>query len=314
MSSSAALNTLVLDANESAFFALELEHIKTKSYDVLRRDLKHRMYIPVSFEAGPGAEAISYYQYDQVGVAKLIGNYADDLPLANVKGKKFVQSVEGIGIGFKYSLQDIRASMMTNKRLPDRQAKAAMRANAELEESLAATGASGLFNGFVNHPNIPITQAADIGAGERRWVAGNKTADQINTDITTMIRKIVGDTSEVEQPNTVIMPANEYIYCSTLRITNTAETFISWLTRTNPWIKNVGTWDKVLKLADAGGDGPRVVMYDRNPDKVTLEIPQDFEILPVQPCGLTFLVPTHSRFGGVVYYYPLSACYMDDLG
>lgn len=300
----------VCDANEAAFFDLELEAIKAKSYDILRRELKHRLYIPVSFEAGPGAETIAYTQYDQVGVAKLIGNYADDLPLANIKGKKFVQSVEGLGIGFMYSLQDLRASMMANKRLPDRQAKAAMRANGELEETLAAFGSTGMFNGFLNHPNVSSVQATDIGAGERRWIAGDKTADQVNDDIVLMVTAIVDGTSEVEKPNTLLLPTAEFIYASTKRIPNTPETFLSWMLRTNPYIKNVGTWDK-LKTADSGS--PRAMAYDRSPDKVTLEIPQDFEMLPLQAKGLTFEVPTHSRFGGVIFYYPMSAIYLDDL-
>lgn len=302
---------VITDANEAAFFDQELEHIKSKSYDVLRRELKHRLYIPVSFEAGPGAETIAYTQYDHVGTAKLISNYAEDLPLANVKGKKFVQSVESIGIGYQYSLQDVRASMMANKRLSDRQSAAAMRANGELEETLAATGKSGLFSGFLNHANITAIQAKDIGAGERRWIAGNKTADQINDDVVYMIETILDATSEREKPNTLLLPTKEYVHAATKRIAETDETWMSWFLRTQPWIKNVGTWDK-LKTADPSG-GARVMAYDRSPEKVTLEIPQDFEILPAQPKGLAFLVPTHSRFGGVLYYYPLSACYLDDL-
>lgn len=303
---------LVTDSNEAAFFEQELEHIKSKSYDVLRRQLKHRQYIPVSFEAGPGAESIAYTQYDQTGVAKLISNYADDLPLANVKGKKFVQSVEGIGIGYKYSLQDLRASMMANKRLDDRLAKAAMRGNAETEETLAAFGSAGLFNGFLNHPNVPAISAVDIGSGNTTWIADNKTADQINADFTLLVTTIVDGTNEVEQPDSIIIPSKQYIHISSKRIADTNETFLSWYLRTNPYVKNVGTWDR-LKKADEAGTGPRMVGYNRDPEKVTLEIPQDFEILPAQPQGLTFFVPTHSRFGGTIFYYPLSACYMDDI-
>ncbi len=303
---------VVVDTNEAAFFDQQLELIKAKSYDILRRELKHRTYVPVSFEGGPGAETISYYQYDAVGVAKLIGNYADDMPLANIKGRKFSQSVEGLGIGFKYSLQDIRASMMANKNLPDRLAKGAMRANGELEEELVCFGRSGLFNGFLNHPNVPLISAINPGGG-KRWIADGKTADQMNADIALMIETIVDGTNEVEKPNTLLMPSKEYVHIGTKRVADINETLLSFLQRTNPYIRNIGTWDK-LKKANAGGTLPRLVMYDRNPDKVTVEIPVDFEMFPAQPQGLTFYVPTHSRFGGVVFYYPLSAIYMDDAG
>lgn len=309
----ASAQDLITDANEGAFFDQELEHIKARSYDVLKRALKHREYLPVSFEAGPGAESISYTQYDQTGMAKLISNYAEDLPLANVKGRKYTHSVEGIGIGFKYSIQDVRASQMANKRLTDRQAKSAMRGNAELEEELACFGSSGLFNGFLNHPNVSVIGAIDVGGGDTEWIADGKDADQINDDISLMISTIVDTTNEVEQPNTLLMPSEEYVHISNKRIPNTAETYLSWLKKTNVYLKNIGTWDK-LKNANAGGNGARLVMYDRDPEKLTLEIPQDFEMLPAQAEGLSFLVPTHSRFGGVIVYYPLSVLYMDDAG
>jgi hypothetical protein len=306
---------LVLDAAEAAFFSGELEVIKARSYDILRRELKHRTYIPVSFEAGPGASTISYYQYDQVGTAKLIQNYAEDLPLANVKGRKFSSSVESIGIGFQYSLQEIRASQMAGKNLPDRQMRGAMRANKELEEELSAFGRAGLFNGFLNHPNVSLISALNPGSRGKRWIADSKSADEINADISLLISTIVTTTAEVEKPNALLMPSAEYIRLATVRIPDTPETMLSWLKRVQAdagLLRDIGTWDK-LANADAGGDGGRLVAYDRNPDKVSLEIPQDFEILPAQAVNLAFKVPTHSRFGGVVVYYPLSMCYMDDI-
>ena len=52
--------------------------------------------------------------------------------------------------------------------------------------------------------------------------------------------------------------------------------------------------------------GEIMIAYRRDPDAFTLEIPQMFEQLPVQERGLEFVVPCHSRIGGVIIYYPLS--------
>lgn len=49
-----------LDANESIFFERELEHVKARSYDIKYPEFKATMLIPVSTEAGPGAETITY--------------------------------------------------------------------------------------------------------------------------------------------------------------------------------------------------------------------------------------------------------------
>ena len=99
-----------LDAGETLFFERELENRKAQTYDVIRAPLKAFELIPVSSTAGAGAESIVYEQYDATGVAKMIANYADDLPRADVKGKEFVAKVKSVGNSYGYSLQEIRAA------------------------------------------------------------------------------------------------------------------------------------------------------------------------------------------------------------
>ena len=86
-----------LDSAQTIFFARELEAKKAQTYDVIRAPLKAFELIPVSTEAGPGAEAIVYEQYDSTGIAKIIANYADDLPRAEVKGQEFTARVKSVG-------------------------------------------------------------------------------------------------------------------------------------------------------------------------------------------------------------------------
>lgn len=301
-----------LDSNEAVFFEQELEDIKAKSYDVVRRRLRHRDHIPVSNASGPAAETISYYQYDQVGIAKLVSNYADDLPVANVKGRKFSVDVHSMGVGFEYSIQDIRASMAQGKSLNDRKATAAARAIAELEENIAAFGHAGTnMKGFLNHPNVPVISVHDPGSG-RAWIADNKTPEQIVKDMGAAVQKIIDNTSEVERPNALLLPSNEYGHIAQTKMTDIEPTILRWFIANNPWVSSVGTWDK-LKTADASSTGPRSVTYRRDPNALELEIPQEFEMFPPQAQNLAFRVPAHARIGGVVFYYPLSAIYQDDL-
>ena len=51
-------NCTNLDANESAFFARQLEYIKPKTYDILYPEYKAFRLMAVSTEAGPGAQVI----------------------------------------------------------------------------------------------------------------------------------------------------------------------------------------------------------------------------------------------------------------
>ena len=52
-----------LDANESIFFARQLEHIMAETYDVDFEANRVREFVPVSHRAGPGAQSITWYAY-----------------------------------------------------------------------------------------------------------------------------------------------------------------------------------------------------------------------------------------------------------
>ena len=71
----------------SMFFARELDHVKAQSYDVQYPEFTALNLFPISSEADPGAETITYYTYDKTGLAKIIDNYSTDLPRADVNGK-----------------------------------------------------------------------------------------------------------------------------------------------------------------------------------------------------------------------------------
>ncbi len=77
----------------SIFFARELDHVKSQSYDVEYPELTALNLFPISSEADPGAETITYYTYEKTGMAKIINNYSTDLPRADVNGKPTVASI-----------------------------------------------------------------------------------------------------------------------------------------------------------------------------------------------------------------------------
>ena len=55
-----------MDDQTALFFERSLEFVKSKTYDIRFPALKARMLIPVSNEAGPGAETIKYEQWREL--------------------------------------------------------------------------------------------------------------------------------------------------------------------------------------------------------------------------------------------------------
>lgn len=302
-----------LDAAEGAFFARQLEHIKAQTYDVEYPELMARRLIPVSNEAGPGATSITYRQFDRVGVMELISDYSNALPRVDILGKEFTSPVKSIGGAYGYSLQEIRSAQMAGLDLDVRKAEAARRAFEEAIEQIARTGnAETGIKGFLNHPNVPRGDAAsNEGATSTKWE--DKTPTEIVRDISDAVGTIREDTKGVESgPFTILLPDDQYTRIATTRNSDASDvTILEFVLKSNPWVEEIVPW---YALKGAGsGPSDRMMVYTRNPSKVTLEIPQDFEQLEVQPKGLEFEVPCHGRIGGVIWYRPYSARYVDGI-
>jgi hypothetical protein len=302
-------NIVSLDANETFFFARELEYIKSKSYDIEFPEMKAFKHIPISTEAGEGAQAITYAQFEEVGMARIIESYANDLPRADIRGKEYTSLVKSVGVSYGYSVQEVRSAIYVGRSLTQRQANAARRANDQKINRLAWFGDDTYqILGLVNNTNIPASFVAADGIGATtQWV--NKTPDQILADMNLVANNILALTKGVEMPNTLLLPVAQYtLIASTPRSSVSDTTILEYFIQNNPFITTV---DWVPELAGAGPIVDSVatdimIAYDKNPDKLTMEIPMPFTQYPPQERDLEFVVPCESRYGGIIIYYPLS--------
>jgi len=310
-----AVNDALFDADGAVFFQRELEYIKARSYDVQYAELKARMLFPVSNEAGPGINSITYRTYDQVGAAKIIQAYADDLPRADIAGKETTIPVRSVGISYGYSLDEIQASQLTGVGLDQRRANASRRAVEQTLNDIAFFGnaASGL-PGFFNNANIPSGNVVNPGSGTE-WV--NKTPDQILFDVNDAFADVFELTKMVEQANTLLLPPAQWSYISsTPRSANSDTTILQYLVQNSPYLN---TTADVIPINECTASlNPEItndamVVYNRSPDKLELEIPVELEYLPIQQKNLEFIIPGRARIGGVNVYYPLSVSILEGI-
>lgn len=297
-----------LDAGETAAFARELEVVKAKTYDVKYLNLKARTFIPLDSEVPSGAESFTWRSWDWAGMAKILANYADDLPKVDIIGTEVSQGIKSLGDSYSYSIQDIRASALLKTPLDSKRASAARRAIENSIETIAAKGnaAAGL-PGFLNNANVPLITAA--GALNGAW--DTATATQILDDLNLIANTIVETTKHTHIPDTMILPTSRYSRVATLPFSATdTRSVLKVFLENSPYVRNVDQWH-FLDLANAAGNGPRVVCYPRDPEIVQLCIPQEFEQFPPQAKSLAFDNPCHARIGGVTWYYPLAGLYVD---
>lgn len=303
------MNDPRLDSAENLWFSRQLETILAGSYDVLYAGNVAARVIPVSNEAGSGAQTITYRQYDSVGFAKVVANYATDIPRVDLLAKEFTTKVKSIADSYGFSIQDIRSARMAGVNLEDKGAAAALQAMIQLENRIAFFGLPEYnIPGFFTNTNIPSSTApADGTAGSTRF--DQKTPAQIIRDISALISRIRNRTQMIEKPNTVLLPGTVYTYLAqTPRSDLGDRTIFGWLGENNRLIDGITEWIPLNELENAGPGGTRMmVAYDRNPRKLALHIPQPFETFPPQWEGLQWFVPCHERIAGTIVYYPLSA-------
>lgn len=294
-----------LDDTQTALLDKQLQYIKSKTYDVQYSVLKAAEFIPFSSEVPEGAETWVYRQYDQVGMAKVISNPADDLPMVDILQAEFPQPIITIGDAYSWSVLDLKRAAFSGTPLEAKKAMAARQVIERRIDQIAAFGETARnTRGFLNHPNVPHNVVTN-----GNWLTA--TADQILADLYESEQLVIDTTNEVHEADTLILPSAYFGRISTLRLnTQTDATVLQHFLKNAQSIKSVGRWNK---LATANGGAPRGMMYKRSPEVVEFVLPNPFESLPPEKRNLTYVVNNIARVGGVVFYYPLSAVYLDGI-
>ncbi|MCD8201916.1 MAG: DUF2184 domain-containing protein [Clostridia bacterium] len=308
-------NVVRYDGGEmgSVFFARQLDYIKKKTYDVQYAELNAFKCFPVSSDANEGANRIVYQTYDMTGEANIIKDYADDLPRADVQGKESSVAIKSIGESYVYSVQEMRAARYQGIPLDAKKGTSARKAIDRKINRIAWAGDSEyeLYGILSPEQEIPLYAVPEGTSGYTDW--RHKTPDEILDDINGMVAAVSYLTHNVEKPDTLLVPADVFIYLSTTRIPNTeAITILTFLQRNNPYIKSIEGIDELSSNSPDtnpyAADGKAVaLLYTKDPDKLTLEIPMMFYQHPVQPQNLTMKVLCEARVAGVLVYYPMSA-------
>ncbi|CAB5223296.1 Protein of unknown function DUF2184 [uncultured Caudovirales phage] len=295
---------LNLDASQTAYFNRQLEVIKAQTYDVKQGALRALELFPVDPTTPEHAETQTYYQYDARGIAKIISDYASDLPSIEVAGKSFTTKIETIGLSYSYSLMDIKRAAIAGTPLNVRKAVAAQRGIFARHNQLFWNGdaATGIV-GILSHASVPNAQVTADGTGTSPlW--STKTPVQILRDLTQAVTEIITVTKGVETPNLLVLSASRLqVLRSTLMATNTDRSILGAFQLMYPNIRVEGAEE----LAGAFTGGAEGFLLGRNEaTHIELIAPVVYEEEAPQQVNLSALVPASGRNGGAAIYYPLA--------
>jgi hypothetical protein len=286
-------------ADEGIFLARQLDYVKARVYEAKLPPLTGLQLVPQTSEVPEWAATFTYQTFTAVGMAKVIANYADDLPRADVKGVSATGTVKDIGDSYGYNIAELRASSATGENLPQRKANAARRAIDLKLNQIALIGepAYGLY-GLTTHPNIGLT----VIAGD--WANVATTADAILLDLDSLWNAVRTQSHGLHTPNRIALPSLAYGAASSKRLTDAlGETAMTFFIKKHPGFE----FFEAPELETAGTGGVSLaIMYEYSPENLSMEVPMPFNQLPAQARNLELVVDCLARAAGVVVYYPLA--------
>ena len=303
---------LNVDAAQSMFIERQLEYVEA---EILRQpypDLLARQLVPVSHRANAGAETISYRTYDRVGVAQRIKSYADNIVRADVSAKEDRVPIHGYGIGYGYSNQEMRAAAFAGTPLDSEKALAARQGFELRVDMIGASGNGEGLYGLLNLPNANVyTVPADGTGSSALWTA--KSAALILRDMNGLSGKSISLTNGIERPDTLVLPLDQYTLIATTPWATTASdtTILEFFLKNSPWVKSVIPWYRCK--AAGSGSTDRMVAYRRDPSKLRLEIPMEYQLNQPQLRNYGVEVPGEGRVAGVICPFPMSVTYGDGI-
>jgi len=312
-----AAKKMHLDASESVYFNRQIEVVQSNNYNTETTPLVGVKMVPVKTDYPKTTRTITVRGYTKVGMAQLISGYSDDLPRSDVAAHEASVQVKDMGASYGYNFFEIQAAAANGIPLDTMKAAAAKQSIDVLTDRIAATGdsATGLY-GLINQPNALSYTVPNGAGGVATWIdagtgEGTKTGLEIVKDVLNTIQYIRTQTFGLESPNTVALPEEQFGFISMTPFSEHSDTTIlEYLRSIKPGI----TFEPWLALGGAGSGGSdRMLVYDKNPNKIALSLPRPFEQLPVEKRGLEYVVDCVASTGGVVAWYPMSIAVADGI-
>lgn len=310
-----------LDASESLFISRELTRVRTTLYRTQFAPLKGRLLVPTNTEMAPWERIFEYWEITPVGVAAFITDYSADLPRVDMFMTSASQKVKDLGDAYAFNINELQKASRSKVNLQQQKPLLAREAIEQAIDRIvmygdAVFGLKGLFN-----LSGTITYVVPNGASAAsEWES--KTSEEIFADLCGICNGIVTATKEVEQPDTILLPLTSYMLISQKRMFDAGSsdhTILTWFKAqakesVGTGISGITNIIAVQALETAGSGGvKRMMAYRKDPSKLELLVPREFEQMPPERQNLELVTNCVATCGGIVCYLPMSVSYGDGI-
>ena len=247
---------------------------------------------PVTTELSPVTKNFEWLEFDGVTSAKIIADYTDDLPTVEAMASEKTGKVFRLGNAWFISIDEIKAGQALGSSLSDRKASLAREGHETLVNDL-------VFKGSAPHNIVSVFDQPNI---NRLTSAGWTTPEIAFSELQDLIETIEDVTLGRHHVTNIVIPPSKRRLL-TQKMPDVTESYLAWFKENYP---NV-TITAIAELEDFDGAGTKgVLAYEKDPMNMSIEIPERFNMLPMQPKDLHFKVPCTSKCTGLIVYRPLT--------
>lgn len=247
---------------------------------------------PVTTELSPVTKNFEWLEFDGVTSAKIIADYTDDLPTVEAMASEKTGKVFRLGNAWFISIDEIKAGQALGSSLSDRKASLAREGHETLVNDL-------VFKGSAPHNIVSVFDQPNI----NRLTSASWTTPEIAfSELQNLIETIEDVTLGRHHVTNIVIPPSKRRLL-TQKMPDVTESYLAWFKENYP---NV-TITAIAELEDIDGAGTKgVLAYEKDPMNMSIEIPERFNMLPMQPKDLHFKVPCTSKCTGLIVYRPLT--------
>lgn len=247
---------------------------------------------PVTTELSPVTKNFEWLEFDGVTSAKIIADYTDDLPTVEAMASEKTGKVFRLGNAWFISIDEIKAGQALGSSLSDRKASLAREGHETLVNDL-------VFKGSAPHNIVSVFDQPNI----NRLTSASWTTPEIAfSELQDLIETIEDVTLGRHHVTNIVIPPSKRRLL-TQKMPDVTVSYLAWFKENYP---NV-TITAIAELEDIDGAGTKgVLAYEKDPMNMSIEIPERFNMLPMQPKDLHFKVPCTSKCTGLIVYRPLT--------
>ncbi len=272
--------------------------IAKETYGLDREALHATEFVPMQTGVAPFAGSFSYKVISDVGMAKFVADYADDLPPVGRFLKIESAGIRTLAISYAYSNIELEQYLTAGIDVSRDDAVSARHyIDKKVDEVILVGDAAQGLTGLFNNENVTVVASQANAAGTSTKIK-NKDLSEIVKTVQAMVDGAYALNKGTITLDSIIWDHEAYAYLSTTPVSAQNSTSILNYLKEIFREQGIVNWNESRKLDEIGGG--RAVLYKKAPTILSYILPIPFKQEEAQAHALHYKVPCYARVGGTI--------------